>query len=100
MLIWFLAHRVGVSSVFAHVISITRKIESINGVGGTEKSQPEGPRIQWETRLATLTRVSNFVEENVFFVLHRQGSPSRAFSPSLPNMSNVSIAMHSACSKH
>ena len=52
---------------------------------------------------ATVTRVSNFVEENVF-LLHRQGSPPR-WSPvhsinSLPNTSNVSVAMHSACSKH
>ena len=29
---------------------------------------------------ATVTRVSNFVEENVFIFLHRQGSPSRMYS--------------------
>ena len=47
---------------------------------------------------ATVTRVSHFVEENVFLILHRQGSRPGAFSHALPNMSN--IVMHSACSNH
>ena len=51
---------------------------------------------------ATVTRESNSVDENVclFVFLHRQGSRPDAFSHSLPNMLNLSIAMHSACSKH
>ena len=34
---------------------------------------------------ATVTRLSNFVEENVFLFLHGQGSRPGAFSHSLPN---------------
>ena len=47
--------------------------------------------------LATVTRVSNFVEENVFLFLHRQGSPA---IPVHSVTYCMSIAMHSACSKH
>ena len=54
---------------------------------------------------ATVTRVSNFVEENVcfFFVVffHIVEAPlPGAFSHALSNRLNMSIAMHSACSKH
>ena len=54
---------------------------------------------------ATVTRVCNFVEENVcvFGVfLHRQGSPSRWIQSlnAQHNRLNMSVAMHSACSKH
>ena len=50
---------------------------------------------------ATVTRVSNFVEGNefLFFNIVKALNP-RAFSHSLPNTSNMSIAMHSACLKH
>ena len=57
---------------------------------------------------ATVTRVSNSVEENVcvcvcvFFFLHRQGSPSRWIQSFVVQHDrlNMSIAMHSARSKH
>ena len=53
---------------------------------------------------ATVTRVSNFVEENVCMCvfLHRQGSPSRWIQSLIVqhNRLNKFIAMHSARSKH
>ena len=53
---------------------------------------------------ATVTRVRNFDEENVcvWCFLHRQGSPSRWIQSlnAQHNRLNMSIAMHSACSKH
>ena len=54
---------------------------------------------------ATVTQVSNFVEKNVcvrVFYLHRQGSLSRWIQSLLAqhNRLNMSIAIHSACSKH
>ena len=54
----------------------------------------------------TVTRVSNFVEENVcvcvfvvFFFIVKAPLPG-AFSHALSNRLNMSIAMHSTCSKH
>ena len=53
---------------------------------------------------ATVTRVSNFVEELCVcgVYLHRQGSPSQWIQSlnAQHNRLNMSIAMHSACSKH
>ena len=55
---------------------------------------------------ATVTRVSNFLEENVCLCvcvfLHRQGSPSRWIQSLIVqhNRLNMSIAMYSARSKH
>ena len=48
---------------------------------------------------ATVTRVSNFVEENVcvFFYIVKAPSPG-AFNHALPN--RLKMSMHSACSKH
>ena len=40
---------------------------------------------------AIVTRISNFVEGNVFHLLHRQGFPSGAFRRSLPNTSKYVI---------
>ena len=53
---------------------------------------------------ATVTRVSNFAEENVCVCgvfLHRQGSPSPLIQSlnAQHNRLNMSIEMHSACSK-
>ena len=48
---------------------------------------------------ATVTRVSNFVEDNVFLFYIVKAPHLGTFSHSLPNTSNTSIAMHSACSK-
>ena len=53
---------------------------------------------------ATVTRVSDFVEENVrvlllLFYIVKAPLPG-AFSHALSNRLNMSIAMHSACSKH
>ena len=48
---------------------------------------------------ATVTRVSNFVEENVcvcVFYIFKAHRPV-PFSHALPNRLNMSIAMHSAC---
>ena len=53
---------------------------------------------------ATVTRVSNFVEEMcvcfVFFTSSRHLVLVHSVTHSLPNRLNMSIAMHSACSKH
>ena len=54
---------------------------------------------------ATVTRVSNFVEEIVCVCgvfLHRQGSPSRWIQSlnGQHNRLNMKTAMHSACSKY
>ena len=45
---------------------------------------------------ATVTRVSNVL---LFYIVKATPRPG-AFSHSLPNMSDASIAMHVACSKH
>ena len=50
--------------------------------------------------LAIVARVSNFVEENVFLLYIVKAPHPGAFSHAFSNRSNMSIAMHSACSKH
>ena len=53
---------------------------------------------------ATVTRVGNFVEENVcvvcFYTIKAPGPGGFRLSMPEHNRLNMSIAMHSACSKH
>ena len=53
---------------------------------------------------ATVTRVSNFVEENLFLFLHRQGSPSQCIQSLIAQhvkyVKRIALSMFKALNKY